>query len=129
MYRSTLSLASVLDSGGWLTSRAGRFTPGTDPVPITQEAGWAPGLVRTGSVISPSQGFDPRAVQSLDSGYTDKVIPADTFIIIKNYHQWVVVVVVVVVVEIVVVVEVVVVVVVFLRVYGKNVHNIYEYSE
>ena len=24
------------------------FTPGKDPVPIVQEAGWAPGLVRIG---------------------------------------------------------------------------------
>ena len=25
------------------------FTPGKDPVPIVQEAGWAPGLVWTGA--------------------------------------------------------------------------------
>ena len=25
------------------------FTPGKDPVPIVQEAGWAPGPVRTGA--------------------------------------------------------------------------------
>jgi hypothetical protein len=29
-------------------SRPGRFTPGKDPVPIVQEAGWAPGPVWTG---------------------------------------------------------------------------------
>jgi len=29
--------------------RTGRFTPGKDPVPIVQEAGWAPGLVWTGA--------------------------------------------------------------------------------
>jgi hypothetical protein len=33
--------------GGWLASRPGRFTPGKDPVPIVQEAGWAPGPVLT----------------------------------------------------------------------------------
>ena len=27
---------------GWLTSRSGRFTPGRDPVPIVQGAGWDP---------------------------------------------------------------------------------------
>jgi len=27
--------------------RPGRFTPGKDPVPIAQEAGWAPGPVWT----------------------------------------------------------------------------------
>jgi hypothetical protein len=31
-YSSTLSLTSVLDRGGWSTSRPGRFTPGKDPV-------------------------------------------------------------------------------------------------
>jgi hypothetical protein len=35
---------------GVLTPRPGRFTPGErDPVPIVQEAGWAPGPVRTGA--------------------------------------------------------------------------------
>jgi len=33
-YSSTLFLTSVLDRGGWSTSRSGRFTPGKDPVPI-----------------------------------------------------------------------------------------------
>ena len=32
--------------GGWSTPRPGRFTPGKDPVPIVQEAGWAPEPVR-----------------------------------------------------------------------------------
>jgi hypothetical protein len=48
MYNSTLSSTSALDGGGWLTPRPGRFTPpGKDPVPIVQEAGWAPGPVWT----------------------------------------------------------------------------------
>ena len=34
---------------GWLTSRPGRFTPETNPVPTVQEAGWAPGPLRTGA--------------------------------------------------------------------------------
>jgi hypothetical protein len=46
-YSSTLSLTSALDRGGWSTPRPGRFTPGNDPVPIVQEAGWAPGPVWT----------------------------------------------------------------------------------
>ena len=49
MYSSTLSLTSALDWGGWSTPRPGRFTPGEDPVPIVQEAGWAPGPVCTGA--------------------------------------------------------------------------------
>jgi hypothetical protein len=33
---------------GWVAPRPGRFTPGErDPVPIVQEAGWAPGPVWT----------------------------------------------------------------------------------
>jgi hypothetical protein len=31
--------------GGWSAPRPDRFTPGKDPVPIVQEAGWAPGPV------------------------------------------------------------------------------------
>ena len=45
MYSSTLPSTSALDGGGWSTSHPGRFTPGEDPVPIVQEAGWAPGPV------------------------------------------------------------------------------------
>ena len=29
----------------WLTPGPGRFTPGNDPVPIAQKAGWTPGPV------------------------------------------------------------------------------------
>ena len=49
MYRFTLYLTSALDAGGWSTPRPGRFIPGKDPVPIVQEAGWAPGPVWTGA--------------------------------------------------------------------------------
>ena len=47
-------------------------TPGKDPVPIVQEAGWAPGPVWTnGENFAPSPGFDPRTVQLVASRYTD----------------------------------------------------------
>jgi len=47
--------------GGWSAPRPGRFTPGKDPAPIVQEAGWAPGPVWTGAEnLAPSPGFDPR---------------------------------------------------------------------
>jgi len=42
MYRSTFSLTSALDGGGWSTRCPGRFTPGKDPVPIVYQVGWAP---------------------------------------------------------------------------------------
>jgi len=46
---------------GWVVSSTPRphFTPGEDPVPILQEAGWAPGSVWTGGKISSPPGFDP----------------------------------------------------------------------
>jgi hypothetical protein len=40
-------LISALERGGWPAPRPGRFTPVKDPVPIVQEAGWAPGPVLT----------------------------------------------------------------------------------
>jgi len=39
------------------------FTPGKDPVPIVQEAGWAPGPVWTGAENLAPPGFDPRTYQ------------------------------------------------------------------
>ena len=49
MYSSTLPSTWALDVGGWSTPRPGCFTPRKDPVPIVQEAGWAPGPVWTGA--------------------------------------------------------------------------------
>jgi hypothetical protein len=40
-------LTSALEGGGWSSPRPGRVTPGKDPVPIVQEAGWATGPVWT----------------------------------------------------------------------------------
>ena len=57
---STLSLSSTLDGIEWSTPRPGRFTPGKDPVPIAQKAGWAPGPVWTGEENIVAPGFDPR---------------------------------------------------------------------
>jgi hypothetical protein len=44
-YSSTISLTSALDGVGWSTPCSGGYTPGKDPVPVVQEAGWAPGPV------------------------------------------------------------------------------------
>ena len=59
---------------GWGSApRPGRFTAGKGPVPIVQEAGWAPRPVRTGAEnLAP----DPRTVQPIASCYTDWAIPA-----------------------------------------------------
>ena len=60
---------------GWGVSVTPRplFTPGKDPAPIVQEAGWAPGPVWTGAenLAPPPPGFDPRTVQPVASRYTD----------------------------------------------------------
>jgi hypothetical protein len=61
MYSYTLSLTSTLDGGVWSTSSPGRFTPGNDPVPIVQEAGWAPGSVWTGA-----ENLAPTGIRSPD---------------------------------------------------------------
>jgi hypothetical protein len=46
MYSSTFSLISAPDGGKWSMPCPCCFTPGErDPVPIQQEAGWAPGPV------------------------------------------------------------------------------------
>ena len=67
-YSSTLSLTSVLDRGGWLTPRPGRFASAKkDPAPIAQEAGWAPRPIWTGAENLAPPGFDPRTVQPVAS--------------------------------------------------------------
>ena len=49
MYSSTPPSTSALDGVGWSTPRPGRFTPWKDPVPVVQEARWAPGPAWTGA--------------------------------------------------------------------------------
>jgi hypothetical protein len=52
-------------------SRPGRLDPGKDPVPIVQEAAWAPEPVWIGAENLASPGFDPRTFQPVASCYTD----------------------------------------------------------
>ena len=47
------------------------FTPGKDPVPIVQEAGWAPGSVWTGAGNFAPTGIQSRTVQPVASRYTE----------------------------------------------------------
>jgi hypothetical protein len=44
-----MMMATTTRSVGWSEPRPGRFTPGIDPVPIVQEAGWATGAAWTGA--------------------------------------------------------------------------------
>jgi hypothetical protein len=46
-------------------------TPGKDPVPIVQEAGWAPGPVWKGAENLAPPGLDPWTIQPVASRYTD----------------------------------------------------------
>jgi hypothetical protein len=52
------------------------FTLGKDPVPIVQEAGWAPEPVWIGAEYLAPTGFDPRTFQPVASRYTDCAILA-----------------------------------------------------
>ena len=69
-------------SGGALEGVCGQhhasaaFTPGKDPVPIVQEAGWAPEPVWIGAENLTPLGFDPQTFQPVASRYTDYVILA-----------------------------------------------------
>ena len=67
---------NAIGGGKWLMLFRGRFTPGNDPVPIVQEAGWAPGPVWKGAENSPLPGFDPQTAQAVTRRYTCYTIPA-----------------------------------------------------
>jgi hypothetical protein len=75
-YSSYSYLTSALDGGEWSVSRSGRaLPPGKEPpVPIEQEAGWAPEPVwmqRLEEKSSASVGDRIRVVQSVVRHYTD----------------------------------------------------------
>ena len=60
------------------------FTPGKDPVPIVQEAGWASEPVW---IVSPPPEFDPRTFQSVASRYTDYAILTELHLpAVKTLH-------------------------------------------
>ena len=57
-------MTTALEVGEGSASRPGRsslFTPGKEPVHITQEAGWGPGPVRTGA-----ENLAPTGIRSPD---------------------------------------------------------------
>jgi hypothetical protein len=65
------------------------FIPGKDPVPIVQEAGWAPEPVWVGAENLAPLGFDPRTFQPVASCYTDYAIPAqnEAYFTIFNFNN------------------------------------------
>jgi len=65
------------------------LTPGKEPVPIVQEAGWASGPVWTGAENLAPPGFDPRTVQTVGSRYADyatRPLRCITDCYFKEYH-------------------------------------------
>jgi len=60
-------LISVLDGGQWSQPRPYRFTPGNDPVPTVQEAGWPHDWSGWVQKSLPTPRFDPRTVQPVAS--------------------------------------------------------------
>ena len=61
---------------GWSAPLLSRFSPRKDPVPIVEEAGWAPGPVWTGAENLAPPEFDPRTAHLVASRYTDWAIAA-----------------------------------------------------
>ena len=62
----TLSLTSALDVVGVNATPRSLYL-----VPMTQEAGWAPGPVWTSAKTSPTSGFDLQTVYTIAIRYTD----------------------------------------------------------
>jgi hypothetical protein len=54
-------------------------TPVKDPVPIVQEAGWAPGLVWTGAENLAPPVFDPQTIQPIASCCTNWKVLCTTY--------------------------------------------------
>jgi len=76
---------------GWGVSVTPRplFTPGKDPVPIVQEAGWALGPVWTGVENLAPPGFDPRTVQPVASRYNNWATrPTEKYTHNFKYRLW-----------------------------------------
>jgi hypothetical protein len=73
-YSSTLSLTSMLDGGGWLTPRPGRFTPGEENrYQLHGRFGGPKGQYGQMRKISPPPAFDPRIALPVASRCTDYV--------------------------------------------------------
>jgi len=74
---------------GWVVSSTPRphFTPGKEPVPILQEAGWAPGPVWTGAENFVPTGIRSRTVQSVVNRYTDWATRPTNISYTRAYYQ------------------------------------------
>ena len=69
-FSSSLYLTLELNVGGRSKPGPGLLNPGKDPVPIVQEAEWAPGPIwQCVENLAPTE-LDPRTVQTVASRYT-----------------------------------------------------------
>jgi len=76
---------------GWVVSSTPQpqFTPGKDPVPIVQEAGWASGLVWTGGKSRPHQDSNPDHPTRSQSLYRPGKLPGpQCHILTKIKFEW-----------------------------------------
>ena len=65
-------MTAALEGCEWSAAHRPYFTPGKDPVPIVQEAGWAPGPVWTGGKSRPPPGFDTQRIRIYTVFKTEK---------------------------------------------------------
>jgi len=74
---------------GWVVSSTSRphFTPGKDPVPILQEAGWAPGPVCTGGKSRPHRDSMPDRPARSQSLYRLSYPAQNTLLILNINHK------------------------------------------
>jgi len=85
-------MTAALEGGEWSAARPDRtLPPGKDPVPILEEAGWAPGPVWTGGKSRPHRGSIPdrpaRSQSLYRLSYLDRMSGINTTV--KNtYKLW-----------------------------------------
>ena len=77
----------ALEGGEWSAARPGRtLPPGKDPVPIVQEAGWAPGPVWTGGKSRPHRDSIPGPSSPYLSRYIDWATqPTYIYVVYANF--------------------------------------------
>ena len=76
MYSSIISLTSALDGGGSQRHSPTALPPVKTRYPLYRSLGGPQGRSGRMRKISPTPGFDPRAIQPVASRYTDCAIPA-----------------------------------------------------
>ena len=84
MYSSTLSFTLALDAVGGQLHAPAALPPKKDPVPVVQEAGWAPGPVWTGAENLAVIGIRSLDLQALSESLYRLSYPFSTVMTMKN---------------------------------------------